>query len=189
MVIFSPWEVGQLLADFANVGCVNLHLYAPRTSLSYKPLDSLRLYSVPRLPSSWDIPRRRALQLNLFAGSLYMRDFDDYVALCEFLGLPSRVGGDGHEAAGTPVRRTRPSLSRRPYGFITKPLAFIKAMFMTIRRDGRDISRTDIGSILAGRILHRNDLDNRVITEDDADDYYCGEEGKSELHWGERIQH
>jgi len=186
MVIFSPWEVGQLLADFAKVGCVNLHLYAPRISLSYKPLDSLRLYSVPRLPSSWVIPPKRTLQLNLFAGSLYMRDFDEYVALCEFLGLPSRVGGDdGHEAAGAPVmKRARPSRTRQPYAFIAKPLAFIKAMFMTIRRDGRDISLTDIGGILAGKILHRNDLDNRVITQgDDAGGYYYGgEETKWERH-------
>ena len=134
MVIFGPWEVGKLLSDFTRFSAVNLHLYAPRTSLSYAPLDDLRLYIVPRLPHNWDIPRRRALQLNLFAGSLYLRDYDDYVSLCNFLGLSYRDNWDGQNGVESKAPFLRWQRQESP--FTENPLAFLKAMIMTIRRDG-----------------------------------------------------
>ncbi|KAK3346459.1 hypothetical protein B0T25DRAFT_484377 [Lasiosphaeria hispida] len=165
MVIFSPWEVGQLLGEFGTCRGVVLHLFAPRTSLSYPALDDLRLYSVPQLPVTWDIPPRRALQLNLFAGSLYLSDHNDYLVLCEFLGLSLKPGGDG--GRGKRLQRWQ---KRQQCPFIKNPLAFLKTVLMTIRRDGRDISRTDIGRILAGEILQAADFTDRHDSEEDDDD-------------------
>jgi hypothetical protein len=168
MVIFSPWEVGQLLADFTTFSAVNLHLYAPRTSPSHEPLDDLRLYAVPRLPSSWEIPARRTLQLNLFAGSLYLRDYDNYEFLCRFLGLSYRVNEGGNNGRGPGARSTRWQRQQGP--FTNNPLAFLKAMIMTIRRDGRDISGTHIGDILAQKILQEKDFNGQGTVEEEDDD-------------------
>ncbi|KAK3360569.1 hypothetical protein B0T25DRAFT_629629 [Lasiosphaeria hispida] len=157
MVIFSPWEVSQLLGDFRRCRAVNLHVYAPRTSLSYLPLDDLRQYTINWFNQRLIIPRKRTLLLNLFAGALYVRGYQQYVEVCRFLGVPCEaLTIEGEEIEDVP-----PS----PTEFKKDPLPFFRELMM-IRRDGRDITTTDMGHILAGVPIEKKIFTERQDVED-----------------------
>ncbi|KAF2728036.1 hypothetical protein EJ04DRAFT_389558, partial [Polyplosphaeria fusca] len=87
LVVLSPFEANELLLDISQSEWATLHLYSPRLNLGYHPLDALDLYTIGRQRTSELVPRSLVVQLNLFAGQLYLRSFDEYVELCDHLGL------------------------------------------------------------------------------------------------------
>lgn len=94
------------------------------------------------------VPRELVLQLNLFAGQLYLRTHEEYVEMCRFLGLAcvanggvvgagdgffvGRVGGEGYEGCE----------------FETSPVGMLSVLVKNIRRDCVDIGRSHVGRIL-----------------------------------------
>jgi len=107
LVIVSPYEANVLLADICRYPKVPLHIFVPRTNASFAPLDRLELYNVGGDFSAEQVPQSLTIQLNLFTGSLCLRDFNGYFELCDFLGL----------------LRTRPLEGQQIYadGFINSP--------------------------------------------------------------------
>jgi hypothetical protein len=154
LVIISPYEANELLADICRYATVTLHIFAPRINASFAPLDRLELYNVGRAFSPNQVPRSLTLQLNLFTGSLYLRDFDEYTELCDFLGL----------------LRTRPVEGQQIYadGFIDppsgiwglkkSPVPFLRTFLMKIRREGEGVEKTHLGKILNGMRLEEADF-------------------------------
>ncbi|EJT72145.1 hypothetical protein GGTG_09012 [Gaeumannomyces tritici R3-111a-1] len=148
VVLLSPWEANALMPAFeAGRTAARLHLFAPRTSLHTRSAENLQLYVIPSLPSppplKWQVPRELVIALLLFAGQLYLRSHEDYVYACEFLGVPhgSRKGGAAAAAAGGG-------------GFFgPAALSFLAELFGRIRHPATDISSTDVGHILAGKVL------------------------------------
>jgi len=97
------------------------------------------------------------MQLNLFAGQLYLRSYQHYVALCRYVGL-SYKENDGDEmiaADGFVGKRDGEYAACR---FETSPVMFLSVLFKTIRRDGTGIEKTHMGKILAGEILTERDF-------------------------------
>jgi len=158
MVVISPFEANALLPQIQKPSAaVHLHLYAPRSNLAFKPLDDLRLYTVPALPPNWSIPADLVLQLNLFAGQLYFRSYDEYKAACELLGLAWRLmDGDRTEPDGFIVRDPWDADRR----FRKSPTKFLQVLMATIRRDGRGIGKTHWGRVLTGEILGRGEFED-----------------------------
>lgn len=68
---------------------VRMHLYTPRQIQGYSSLDCLTLYTIPGGSSIVEIPMLFRLQLNLFAGQLYIGSYSEYCETCDFLGLES----------------------------------------------------------------------------------------------------
>jgi hypothetical protein len=95
LVLLSPFEASSLMPDIRVSECVHLHVYAPRTSERMKSSDDLGLYSIPPLPSNWTPPWALIDQLNVFAGQLYLRDYESYLRLCSFLGVPTKQPSNG----------------------------------------------------------------------------------------------
>ncbi|KAH7333017.1 hypothetical protein B0J17DRAFT_721862 [Rhizoctonia solani] len=90
LVVLSPHEVNELLPSIRASSIVQLHVYAPRVSLSMRSFSDLQFFSIPA--SSKDFLGLGALstpqlQLDLFAGQLYFSSFQDYTSLCASLGL------------------------------------------------------------------------------------------------------
>ena len=48
MVIISPYEANELLADIRRCAKVTLHVFAPRINFAFAPLDRLEFYNVGR---------------------------------------------------------------------------------------------------------------------------------------------
>ena len=89
MMIISPYEANGLMPTILASSAVTLHMYAPRQSRGFPPLDKLTLYTVPGGVDKTDIPDILRMLLNLFSGQLYLESYSEYKDLCEFLGVAS----------------------------------------------------------------------------------------------------
>ncbi|KAL5332674.1 hypothetical protein BJX70DRAFT_404369 [Aspergillus crustosus] len=154
MVIISPFEANELQSDIRKPSAaVTLHIYAPRQNRSYSPLDRLELYSIPlRENITLTIPTSLRIELNLFAGQLYISSYQEYLEICEFLGLASAMTSEGVTVAadGFIIRPDAP--------FTQSPLKFFKIIMSQIRRDGQEIDKTHFGKILDGKLLSAEDF-------------------------------
>jgi hypothetical protein len=100
LIILSPFEANGLLPAIRQSSKVTLHVYSPRPTLGYRPLDSLDLYTVGRPFNKASLSRSSIVQLNLFAGQLYLRSYSEYIELCNFLGLAWSASKDGENVRG-----------------------------------------------------------------------------------------
>ena len=155
MVIISPYEAQQLLPLIREHNKVTLHLYAARPGASFQPLDQLNFFTQGKVFHHDSIPRTFIIQLNLFAGQLYLSSFTEYVELCDSLGLAWKAtdGSMVVNADGFIVSNTQGSFRQSPVGFL-------KVLMSKIRRNGEDIDKTHLGRILNGELLTERDFEN-----------------------------
>jgi hypothetical protein len=183
MVVVSPWEANELKplllrpssTQAPSTGVINpveLRAYLPRTSLSYRSLDNLDIYTIPpRQPPAPAPPLDLITQLNLFSGQLYLRSYQSYIRLCRYLGLsyrPNAAWDTGLPPDGF-VGRTRGGEGYEECEFEEdSPMAFLGVLFKRIRRDcvvDGQVDRTHMGRVLAGEILREGDFE--VLDDDD----------------------
>jgi hypothetical protein len=156
LVLLSPFEADRLMPDIRASEYVHLHVYAPRTSQRMKPSDDLRLYSIPPLPSDWTPPWALIDQLNVFAGQLYLRDYESYVRLCRFLGVPTKGPSNG-TAIRWNLFNIPGSFEDMEITFSGSPLPSVMGL-LAIRSRGRPFAQTHMGKILQGQLLTERDF-------------------------------
>ena len=163
LVILSPYEVDHFLPDIRSSHKVHLHLYTSRITRSMKPCDDLALYTIPTPPAGWIPPLLLMDQLNVFAGQLYLRDYETYIRLCRFLCVYTKdLQGEGIEAGsdGFISANNRPRHLQNDLTFQTTPLNSLKTL-MGLRRKGIRFAPTHMGKLLDGRLLSEDDFDSR----------------------------
>ncbi|KAK3317279.1 hypothetical protein B0T19DRAFT_389380 [Cercophora scortea] len=162
MVIISQWEANEikpLLESSPSTSSTNravLHSYLPRSNLTFRSLEDLNFYTVPSVAEDWSVPRALVMQLNLFAGQLYLRSYKEYVQLCRYLGVAHTENRSNEKIASDGFVG-----KRRGYHdcvFDSSPIAFLKVMLKKIRRDCVSIEKTHLGRILAGEVLSEKDF-------------------------------
>jgi hypothetical protein len=156
LVAFSPYEVNKLLPVFRTSTRVKLHLFAPRTSLGMRSLEDLQMFTLPtNIPRS-PISSPLAQQLNLYSGTLYLRDIQSYRDICRTLRL--HFGDLAPDIADMGVinsngfvkdRRAREELGLVGKGFKEDPVQFLGKLFH-LRRNGRGFLPSHLGQILSG---------------------------------------
>jgi hypothetical protein len=155
-VILSPYEAQELLPSIRQHKNVILHMYSPRLSVSVRTLEDLSFCAIPAVPESWSTPTI-VRELNLFAGQLYIRTYDEYESLCSFLGLCSQPPDD-HMKVACDGFITSPSQSdsvtTRTCPFTISPVAFLKIV-MALRRRGQSFAASHFGMILNGELISR----------------------------------
>lgn len=163
-VVFSPFEVQKLRPFIEEYKNVTLSIYSPRLSLSLRSFENLDIHTIPPISSSssWTIPSS-ITQLNLFAGQLYLRSFDEYIRLCQFLGLCHySPEGDIEIACDNfvPVssRAAFDPIMEEVCPFVESPVGFLRKVF-ALRRKGQSFNDTHMGRILNGDLLLRKDFD------------------------------
>lgn len=163
LVILSPYEVNHLLPKIRSSKKIHLHLYTPHITKSAKPCDDLSLYSIPKVLTGWIPPSLLMDQLNLFAGQLYLKDYEAYIRLCRFLCVYTRdlqdqftVEPDGFIA---PNNRVKDSQTLIAHTFRSSPMVAIKAL-MDLRSKGVDFSSTHMGKLLHGWPLSEANFDD-----------------------------
>ncbi|CAG1959689.1 unnamed protein product [Fusarium graminearum] len=164
LVVASPYEIEELLPLIRSSSNVALHLYALRINLGFQPLDHLRLYCLSGNMIQSTIPEDSITLLNLFAGQVYLKSFQDYITVCDSLGLAWTavddsvcLGPDGFihpNAVRTLVNRS---------GFSKSPVQFLKVLMEKIRQNCGTITRTDMGKIFEGVILLKDDFKGRHL--------------------------
>ncbi|KAG9237428.1 hypothetical protein BJ875DRAFT_370034 [Amylocarpus encephaloides] len=158
-VIVSPFEAHELLPEIRQFKRVTLHVYSPRLCSSAPSLEYMSFCPIPSLPGVWTPPAIGQL-VNLFAGQLYIQSYEDYLSLCDFLGLCSNSAAtEGVEIASDGFidlasRTTTSSAFTRVSPFTKSPVPFVR-MIMLMRRKGQNISFSHIGKILNGELILR----------------------------------
>ncbi|KAI1100553.1 hypothetical protein F4804DRAFT_348467 [Jackrogersella minutella] len=161
MMVISPYEAQELMPKILKSKVVALHLYAPRSSLGYRPLDMLDLHTVPEpLKTRW-IPKRLVTELNLFAGQLYFDSFEQYMDACNFLGISWKTPGEGEKiAADGFIIHDRAGRVGGESGLSESPVTFFKVLHTQIRRNCQSIDKTHMGKMLGNQLLEPEDFDS-----------------------------
>ena len=162
LVVLSPYEVSHLIPDIRTSDNVHLHLYTPRVSKFMKPCDDPALYCTPTLPTGWTAPLNLMDQLNMFAGQLYLKDYETYTRLRRLLFVHARdlEGEEGTEFGhnGFIEPRNRPRHLQSMQAFRAPPLESLKTL-LGLRRKGMRFTQTHMGKLLDGRPLSEGDFD------------------------------
>ncbi|EKD21257.1 hypothetical protein MBM_00370 [Drepanopeziza brunnea f. sp. 'multigermtubi' MB_m1] len=156
VLIISPQEANALLPIIREKNLVTLHVYTPRLSLANNTLEDLAFCAIPPLPADWVAPPI-GIQIGLFAGQLYLKNKEEYLALCWFLGLCYRTPDDLVRVAvdGFVHHEDRVNLDTkmaRYCRFQRSPVPFLRLLF-AMRRKGQGFVDSHLGRILNGELL------------------------------------
>lgn len=161
VVAFSPYEVNELLPQLRTSKAVRLHIFAPRGNLFMQPFGDLDRFVLPSNPLTTPLPRALALQLDLFSGSLYLRDYEAYKDMCSTLrlhfdDLPPHLAKPEIINLSCYVKdpSARLELGMSEAGFSSNPLPFFRKL-LVLRRYGQKLGPSHMGRILYGSALHK----------------------------------
>ncbi|XP_014555371.1 hypothetical protein COCVIDRAFT_27710 [Bipolaris victoriae FI3] len=155
LIVISPYEANHLLPLIREHKKVTLHLFAARANVSYASLDGLTLYNIGRSFTPGSVSRSLTTQLNLFAGSLYLRSLAEYNELCDFLGLLQGRAEEGQQVYADGF--IDPPTGK--WGLTKSPVPFLSGLLMKIRREGEGVEKTHMGKVLSGVALDQGDFD------------------------------
>ncbi|KAI0970201.1 hypothetical protein F4678DRAFT_462427 [Xylaria arbuscula] len=158
LLIISPFEAEMLMPKLQSAGPsrVTLHLYKPRSHTIYRSFDRLDFFTIPDRKTKLEIPRPLIVELNLFSGQLYFSEYADYLETCKFLGLAHDVPTEDQviDTDGYIVRDGNAGPK-----FDKSPVEFLRVHTSAIRRNGQNISKTHVGSMLNGKPLQMSDIE------------------------------
>lgn len=160
-VVVSPWEAHELLPSIRQKKRVTLHVYSPRVSKSVRTLENLSFCAIPAAPEG--LPTCPIiLQLNIFAGQLYLRSYDEYLAVCRLLGLcfgpPPEQTDVACDGFISPICRPEfDELMAGQCSFKFSPIGFLR-MLIAMRRKEQNSQKSHIGRILQGELLAREEF-------------------------------
>ena len=175
LIAISPYEANELFPLILRSKYVHLHIYAPRVAKAMATLEDLKFFCIPPLPKTWGPASVTDIaQLNLFAGQLYLKDFDTYRHLLLILGLVGEEvkGAETHwwESDGFVKPANRRGEMESLCKLTSSPLPFLKEV-ISLRRKGMGYQSTHIGKILHGGLLMREDF---VIILSPFFEFNCG---------------
>lgn len=161
VVVVSAYEVQQLLPAIEQSQHVTLRLYHPLVSPRDESFDNLNLYNMSKVKVPRKTPRHTLSRLNQFAGQLYLSSFEDYVQLCESLGLAWKPVNDQVmlEADGFIPLDLKEGDFVNKSGLSKSPVQFMKILMGKIRQGSEHIEKTHIGKILDGVRLLDSEFD------------------------------
>jgi hypothetical protein len=140
-LVLSAFEANALLDFIRKSKFVLLHVYAPRIrSKSPITANSMFFFNISGLSTSPLIDTSLRRGLALFAGSLYIDSYEEYMELLDHLKRADRVGGQ--------VSLLENSLM----------INLLRAL-LGVRRKGEDIGLTHMGRLLQGRRLVERDFE------------------------------
>ncbi|KOC12555.1 hypothetical protein AFLA70_215g002382 [Aspergillus flavus AF70] len=144
---------------------VHLIMYAAPFTKRMLQFDRLDYCALPSLPKGWSPPPWLPFELGILAGRLYF-NFSDYEFLLEQLRLDSEK----------PITNVNPAGASTAVAcdnsFVRSQLNFLQD-WLTLRRQGQDISHIPMGYVCQGSRLrrdHSDELEEYYDSDDDDDD-------------------
>ena len=156
VIVISPYEANELLPIIRRRKKVQLHIYAPRVTSSMHSFSDLTFHSIPDFPGeTWSAPAHVRVELNLFAGQLYVDSKGEYESVCVLLALTrAHPGATYSQVDGfvPPEHRTG-----RHSPFAQSRVHILKTL-IGLRRKGMGYYRTHMGQILNASSLSEETL-------------------------------
>lgn len=175
-VALSPYEVDQLLPSLRTSKAVTLHLFSPRTTLSMRSLEDLDRFVVPSTSTPNPVDRELAIQINLFSGALYLRDYAMFKDLCGILRLyfgelpADMMDGNFIRPNGfVKGEQSQKQLGFEDDGFEEYPVSFLDKL-LTLRRYGLGFGPSHLGKLLNGTCLQKGEGKDFPHDDDDCMD-------------------
>jgi hypothetical protein len=175
-VLFSPFEVNELFTRIKHLGRVRLHLFAPHISLTMRPFDTFGSFTLPSQTSYSTLPPNLIRQINIFSGSIFIRDYQTYRDICTLLRLHfDNIETNAPWNDDLTVKdvvdstffvsdpSTRRQLGMGEDGFETSPVPFLRRL-LTIRRHGQGLGPSHMGKLLGGVKLKEDDFIGELQT-------------------------
>ncbi|KAL8767206.1 MAG: hypothetical protein Q9209_006211 [Squamulea sp. 1 TL-2023] len=156
-LIVSDYEANALIPLIRGCFPPITHLisYAAPTTKGMVIFDKLDFFTIPRLPPDWKAPAWLVRDLGIFAGRTYFDYDNQYVAICESLGLPQPTCKTADLDREMPFS-TSNNENKPIEPFSPSPLLFMQE-WLAVRRKGQDFSQTMMGEICQGRRLDKPD--------------------------------
>ncbi|KAK6835101.1 hypothetical protein PG987_009795 [Apiospora arundinis] len=174
-IMVTPEEAEELIPVLMGTEAPTYLLtYATPVTRRMACFNSLKFFSVPPLPDTWEAPPELVVELGLFAGRLYF-DWNEYPTVCRVLGIDEGMvtkeefdfsteqetasAGSSNETSipvvdgPAEVTSTRRNGHQEPSGFTSKPFTFTRE-WLSVRRRGQDIAYSPMGFIASGKPLH-----------------------------------
>lgn len=139
-----------------------------------KPFDIFDSFYLPSQTSKPIVPRHFIYQINLFSGTIFIRDYQTYQDLCKVLKLHfDRLETKPSSGDGIVIRdvvdltffvfdsSTRVELGMDQAGFKESPVPFLRKL-LTIRRHGQGLGPSHMGKLVHGMKLNEEDFDNDI---------------------------
>ncbi len=157
-VMLSPHEAQELLPYIRQHNIVTLHVYSPRVSMSVRTLEDLSFCVISAVLRCW-AHSSFVMQLNFFVGQLYLRSYEKYLSICQFLELCFRsqytqVQIACDEFISSTSRPEFDAVMKRECSFRVSSIEFLR-MLMMLRRKGQNFQKSHIGRILHDESLVR----------------------------------
>lgn len=157
VVVISPWEADQLLPDIRRGRYVTLHIYSPRVRVSQRPLDDLMFCPVPNT-SNLSPVRHNIIFLNIFAGQLYFKNYDQYCSFCRNLGLHLRLSRSQTITAEKKSITAALDDSHKNDPNPEETVDFLGTI-TTLRRKGQSFGQSHMGKICQDRLITMGNFD------------------------------
>ncbi|KAE8351950.1 hypothetical protein BDV28DRAFT_149500 [Aspergillus coremiiformis] len=146
-LVIIPEEAEELIPMLRAMQSSSVHLimYAAPFTRRMLHFDRLNYYALPSLPAGWSPPLWLPFELGVLGGRLYF-DFSDYEFLLEKLQLdPENPTGHAYAADSSEAAVQNQSVVRNQLHFLQE--------WLTLRRQGQDISHTPMGYVCQGSRL------------------------------------
>ncbi|KAK3671303.1 hypothetical protein LTR78_008763 [Recurvomyces mirabilis] len=166
VLIISPFEANQLNKTMTSSTAATMHVYKARTHSGFSSLSQLDFHTISAQSMPFRVPRAIAIQLDLFAGQLYITSYDDYREICHFLGLSADTVTEAMGRCGWKVTADGFILSDDQgrvggsSGIKKSPVNFFKVLMSKIRRNGKGIGKTHMGNLLEGKLFQASDFES-----------------------------
>lgn len=121
---------------------VHLIAYAAPITKNMVHFNELNYYSLPTLPTSFQVPDWLSIDLGIFAGRLYF-NYDEYAPLAKYIQGANTMSWDWEQESHNSTAKY----------FTCQPMEFLHE-WLTTRRRGQDVQHTHMGYIIQGRPLH-----------------------------------
>ncbi|OGM48391.1 hypothetical protein ABOM_003402 [Aspergillus bombycis] len=146
-LVIIPEEAEELIPIIRTIqkSAVHLITYAAPFTKRMLQFDSLTYYALPSLPKGWSPPPWLPFELGILAGRLYFQ-FSDYTFLLEQLRLD--LENPISPAVASSAAACDNSFVRGQFNFLQD--------WLTLRRQGQDISHTPMGYVCQGSRLRRD---------------------------------
>jgi hypothetical protein len=158
-LIISPAEANELLPSIMDYRQVTLHTYYPRIRLSMRSIEELSFCALPEFSPLPLLSQANPVPtlINLFAGQLYFRDWNEYERVRMFLGLCYETSHARSDGFVMPGDRSMVAHSLKDCRFAVSPIGFLRAL-TSIRRKGQSLERSHMGALLRGEGVSLKEL-------------------------------
>jgi hypothetical protein len=198
-MIIVPEEAEQIYSILHGKVTSPTHLltYAAPVTRKMLHFNGFKYYAAPALPAEWQAPTWLKIELGIFAGRLYF-DYEEYPALCDFLGLVDDdielkeeeatcvdnvvKTSDNIEVVAENfwILKAAAAQVKKSETFTAKPLTFMQE-WLSLRRKGQDFAQTPMGYVCQGKPLK---ADHPFFTKVDNHVQVPGEHDKEEVDVG-----